>query len=797
MYKAHVSESRIQSCNDHSRNTALYTSKTLECINLKKLGYLCGILHDVGKYTEEFQMYIEAASMNEKVKRGSVIHSFAGVRLVLERYHSEYSSTHNSGWENITAELIATAVGSHHGLFDEYNSDCQSGLRHRMEKQPDFDRKAIDNFVCECISFSELDRLFEEAKDEVNAIAQSIHGVFNDYENFMFCIGALQRLITSALIDSDRRDTAEFMLGKVIYGSEHDLNENKAVWEYALKNVEELIDSFPQNTEIEKARREMSDLCADFAERSGAIYQLDLPTGAGKTLSSLRYALRHASLHDKKRVIFAVPLLSVLDQNAEAIRKAVKNDELILEHHSNIVQEKDFSEQTDYTDYLIETWDSPIIITTLVQLLNTCLKGKTSCVRRFHALCDAVIVIDEVQSVPERMISIFNMMMNFISKICGATIVLCSATQPVFEQVEEHPLLVSDKAIVPELNLQRYKRIFKRNTVRFEGTYTVEEIMSLVSNYLIKYTSVLIVCNTKAEASDLYKKMHGSHNNCFHLSTSMCMAHRKSTLNKVQNALKKSTPLICISTQLIEAGVDLSFGSVIRYSAGIDNIVQAAGRCNRHAEKSIDSPVSVVSINGENLQHLKDIKRAQDATRELLAEFQKVPSKFDDDLISDSSISYYYHRLYSQLNKIRGFTEYSVNGHTLFDLLSTNEQFSEDEDAFTMRQAFKTAGEEFEVFSTDQISILVPYSEGEEIIKKILSEKARADCAYLKKLLVKAKEYCVNVFSYQCEKLTKEDALYFDDYANLYILDDAYYNNALGVITSRESEENEWNTLIL
>lgn len=792
MYKAHISGERIQTCNEHSKNTAVLTAQALNCIDMNNLGYICGLLHDVGKYTDEFNGYIEAAANGEHVVKGSVIHSFAGVRLILERYHSKYNQKSSNGWENLTAEIIATAIGCHHGLFDEFDSNNHSGLHHRMAKQPQYDKSAITNFISECTSYEELDDLFNAANVDVTNIANLIFKSYTDEANFMFCIGCLQRIVISALIDSDRKDTAEFMINK----SFSDLSiDAECVWKGALQNVEELINEFPQYTDIDKARREMSDYCATFAEKKGAIYQLDLPTGAGKTLSSLRYALKHASIYSKARIIFAVPLLSVLDQNAEVIRNAIRNDDIILEHHSNIVQEEELFEQNSYKDYLIETWDSPIIITTLVQLMNTCFKGKTSSVRRFHSLCNSIVVIDEVQTVPEKMLSLFNMMINFLSEICGATVILCSATQPALEQIDDHSLKISKEAIIPDSKLSYYKDIFRRNKVKYEGLCSVENIIDLVDSYSKQYSSVLVICNTKSQAADLFKILHNQYKNCFHLSTSMCMAHRRRTVTETKNILDINEPIICISTQLIEAGVDVSFGSVIRYTAGIDSIVQSAGRCNRHAEKDINSPVSVVSLKNEKLQYLKDIKRSQDATKELIAEFDKNPRNFDSNLISNKSIKYYYSRLYFQLNRTKGYTEYTVNRHTLFDLLSLNHTYCRGDCDFVMHQAFKIAGTEFEVFDTDQVSVIVPYKDGKYIIQDILSERAQNDLLFLKKLLNKAKVYCVNLFRYQFDNLMKDGAIYSDSLNNIYFLDENYYDSSLGILNSKEMEGKKWSTL--
>ncbi|MBQ2726264.1 MAG: DEAD/DEAH box helicase family protein, partial [Clostridia bacterium] len=240
----------------------------------------------------------------------------------------------------------------------------------------------------------------------------------------MFLYGLLVRLLTSAVMEGDRRDTAEFMSGAV-YPPEADQN----LWQTLLAGMEAKLNTLDSSSPINAARRKISDICREAAGKHSGVYRLNVPTGGGKTLSALRYALAHAEKYSKKRIIFTFPLLSVLEQNSDAIRKYT-GDDFVLEHHSNAVQEKISPEKLDDYELLTENWSSPIIITTLVQLLNTMFDGKTSSVRRFHALTDTVIVIDEVQTVPGNMLTLFNLAVTFLAEFCNTTVLLCSATQP-------------------------------------------------------------------------------------------------------------------------------------------------------------------------------------------------------------------------------------------------------------------------------------------------------------------------------------------------------------------------------
>ena len=804
---AHINGDKIQSCKEHCTNTANYAKANLESMGLANTAYLCGLLHDAGKCTEEFNEYIEAAAKGEKVARGSVIHTFAGVRMVLSNYHSKYNSLpKGEEFNNLTAELIAIAIGSHHGQFDVFNRASESGFDHRMDKQPKYDEKAKKNYYAECASPTEIDELFIKSRQEIQDLYMKLIGLVENIddekklEEVLFYLGILERLILSSLIDGDRRDTAEFMSCSFNQTSnyvgfdkidEHELNEK---WNKAYCNLMRKLNLFPAETEIQRARRELSDYCEKFAEEQAGIYRLSLPTGSGKTLSSLRYALAHASKYGKKHIIFAVPLLSILDQNAGVIRDAVGNDEMILEHHSNVLLDDTLQEECARQEFLMETWDSPIIITTLVQLLNTMFDGRTSSIRRFHNLADSVIVIDEVQSVPTKMLSLFNLMLNFLSHICGTTFILCSATQPLFE-LNSHRLLIDDANVVPPDKMEKYQEIFRRTDVKDIGSLNSEEVIQKLEEYYRDYGSVLLVCNTKKKAYELFKMAKDITDNCIHLSTSMCMAHRKSVLNSLTQMLENKEHLICVSTQLIEAGVDVSFGAVIRLAAGIDNVAQSAGRANRNGESTELAPVGIAFLKGEDLTKLKEIKLSQDVTGELIDEFKKHPEDFGSDLISDKSVDFYYRTLSRKFNNIEGYTEYCVDNYNLFDLLSCNIKFACEEKIITMRQAFKTAGDDFAVFDDKQTSVIVPYEQGRDVINDILSDRFSRDLNWAKDVLKSAKDYMVNIFDCDVERLEENGAVYTDKDKTVIILNPDYYDNELGIIY-KKGDVNEWDTLI-
>lgn len=773
MFSAHIKQSasgqEIQTSAQHSRNSAQHASRCLADIGLKYTGFLLGLVHDCGKFKEEFEQYLT----DPHGVRGSVNHTFAGTRLLLERYH-----TQDNGIRCLCAELLAFAVGSHHGLFDCVDENRKSGFLHRMTK-PDIGYiESRQNFLEQCASEEELDSLFEQTVRELSSVCERLAGETSgekDPAEYSFQISLLARLLLSALIEGDRRDTAEFM-GAITYA---ELPEDMhRFWSPYLKRVEERLGRFPTDTAISRARGEISDRCRACAERPGGIYRLNVPTGGGKTLSALRYALAHAKKWGKRRIIFTSPLLSILEQNAAVIREYLGDDSIILEHHSNVLRTDDGWE-LDQRELAVESWNSPVIVTTLVQLLNTLFEGRTTSVRRFQGLCNSVIVIDEVQTVPPKMLTLFNLAMDFLANVCGTTILLCSATQPCLEKTD-HPIRSHIWDMIP------YDRClwepFHRTIITDAGGKTLEEIVPFVQDELEQTKSLLVVCNRKDEAEYLFLQLQNQADVCCHLSASMCTAHRRTVLAKLNRALAERKKCLCVATQVIEAGVDISFQRVIRLAAGMDSVIQAAGRCNRHGESGEPVPVYVVSCLGERLNRLREIKEAKDATQTLLYMYHRAPEKFENDLASRSAIDYYYSKLYQQHKNAMGYQDYYLEKEqtTIFDLLSFNEKYC-DSDApwagrFFLNQAFKLAGSRFKVFDNATRDIIVPYGEGGKLITELLGQEC-PDPAFLADWERRARSYSVSVYEWQLTALGNA----VTEYAGVAILASGHYDENTGL----------------
>ena len=474
------------------------------------------------------------------------------------------------------------------------------------------------------------------------------------------------------------------------------------------------------------------------------------------------------------------------------MRDFVGDDSIILEHHSDIVRPQETPEQIDERTLLAEDWHAPIIITTLVQLLNTLLDGNKASIRRFQALTNSVIILDEVQTVPAKMLTLFNLAVNFLSRVCGATVVLRSATQPCLSKTE-HPLCAEPIDIVP------YDReiwdAFRRTQIQSAGPMRLADVAAFARDILGEADSLLIVCNKKDEAMFLYKALAGCVPHCYHLSAAMCMDHRRKVLKELQAALwdlqtapeKFKEKVICVSTQVIEAGVNISFERVIRLSAGMDSVIQSAGRCNRNGELDDSAPVYLVPCQDENLSKLPDIQRGKDATQRLLAQFSRNAEQFQNDLAGDAAVAYYYRTLYQEMPK--GFQDYPIQGraYSIFSLLADNGSLAGDRaeayGTYFLTQAFHLAGRFFHVYEEDSLDVIVPYSEGKTVIADLGSAQAEHNLAYRRQCLERAKPYTISLYEHQRRRLERNGGLrpVRDGDDSVLVLSESFYDDETGL----------------
>ncbi len=633
------SDGSPQSLRDHLQGVSFLASKFARKIGFSTFGELMGLLHDFGKYSNAFQGYIKSSEgkiepddeeyVEAERMRGKIDHSTAGAQHV-------YKHRGNSPYCHIATEIMALCIASHHsGLIDCLSPDGEDVFNKRMMKP---EARAHAEEVKAKVDLSvrrRIDSLLVSSSIE-RELRERFERLFEGEKSLgirQFAPGFLARFLFSVLIDADRLDSAERKPNP------------KPEWPLLIEKLEAHLAGFNARNEIDKIRTEISSSCFKFAAREKGLYQLTVPTGGGKTLASLRFALNHAQHHGMDRVIYVVPYTSIIDQNARVARSVFASIEesgkqVVLEHHSNLTPEQD----TWQSKLLSENWDAPIVYTTAVQFLETLFAAGTRGVRRLHQLANAVIVFDEIQTLPVHTVHLFNNAINFLVGQCGSTAVFCTATQPLLDKVEETKgaaRFSADSQIVTDAD-GLFKKL-RRTSIEDKckpGGWSAAEVAETTLQLLKETGSVLIVVNKKVQAQELFQLMHGRSAHVRHLSTAMCPTHRMKVLDEVKECLNPDAPMpvICISTQLIEAGVDVDFGSAIRYLAGLDSIAQAAGRCNRNGLRPMGK-VLIVNPANENLDYLPEIRVGKEITERVLCEYRTDPTVFDGDLQSPATMT--------------------------------------------------------------------------------------------------------------------------------------------------------------
>ncbi|MEA4846776.1 MAG: CRISPR-associated helicase Cas3' [Clostridiaceae bacterium] len=786
MYCAHIDPITFeeQSIREHLYNVSDLSMEYGAKVSLGVTAKLIGILHDMGKDTRKFDSYIRYCIANpiDKSLKGSVDHSTAGAKFIYDRFYNT-----SDPYQKLTAQLISLAICSHHGgLIDCLNisgRDVFTG-RMRTEKEIYYD-EALLNFMRDCSEIANIDKLFNEAKEEIKTILHRINKIGSSRQFGQFASGMLEKYLFSCVIDADRYDTYLFTAN-----IRQKLSIDKqALWKELIERLETELQEYPKQSRIDKLRKEISETCKYFGKNKPGIYQLSVPTGGGKTLSSLRYALEHAKEFNKDRIFYIIPYTTIIDQNAKDIREILGREDIILEHHSNLVID---NEDEDYK-LLTERWDSPIILTTMVQFLDTLFSGGTQGVRRMHNLANSIIIFDEIQATPIKCINIFNSAINFLAYICNATIILCTATQPLLSTTEMPLKLSEDPDIISNIH-QRFAQFKRVNIVdkRIIGGYSTDSLKNFILEIMKQAESLLVVMNTRNSAKKIYYEMRRANEvlpeekryGIFHLSTDMCPTHRLNILKSIKEKLGHER-VICISTQLIEAGVNISFECVVRSLAGFDSIAQAAGRCNRHGEKDCRD-VYIVNIEGENVSRLEDIKEGQKCTERILDEFREEPDAFDKDLLSPKVMERYYKYYFHERKGVMNYTlSTGDKTMTMYDLLSHN---NEAVDAFEgrnghkadlmLKQAFNTAGDNFQVIDQVTTGVIVPYERGRELITLISGE---CNLDELKQYLKEAQHYSVNLFESDRRKLERMGGIVGLRDGMILVLREDFYRDDVGV----------------
>ncbi|MEM0732347.1 CRISPR-associated helicase Cas3' [Neisseria perflava] len=605
---------RWQTLQSHSVNVGEMAAEFARVFGAQEIACQTGQLHDLGKYSEAFNCRLHGGP--------SVDHATAGAKIAVER------------WRNVIGKLIAFCIAGHHaGLANgSGEGDNRRTLKQRLALQFGADIPALDNLWQ------------QEIKLPQNLSAPPLKA---DAHHPFFSYAFFTRMLYSCLVDADYLDTEAFYLKLENKAAERggypDLNVLQHNFNQFINDFRRRIAQAPEQTEAEKRnaalnrlRSEILDHAVEQAEQPQGLFTLTVPTGGGKTFTSMAFALEHAKRHGMRRVIYVIPFTSIIEQNATEFRKAFGElgEQAVLEHHSTFDDGKLQNEATkDKLRLASENWDVPIVVTTAVQFFESLFADRSSRCRKLHNIAGSVIILDEAQMLPLNLLLPIMQAIKELAQNYRCSVVMCTATQPAvqaengfyrgFENVREiapKPTALFDK--------------LRRTTVQHIGTQTDADLLAK----LAEHPQMLVIVNNRRHARSLYdqaKHLDGT----FHLTTLMCAKHRSQKLDEIRGRLKNGEPCRVIATSLIEAGVDVDFPLVMRAEAGLDSVAQAAGRCNREGKRSSENSFVWIFAPEEQWKAPPELA-TQAAVMRLTAD------EFSDDLLSTQAVAAYFAELY-------------------------------------------------------------------------------------------------------------------------------------------------------
>lgn len=809
-----------QTLKAHIDEVATHAARCGAKIGMETAAQISALSHDLGKVSKDFQKYIRKVIPGRSSHGKKIDHSTLGGQFL-----SGHFTTDSSSLKKLRQAIILCGLSHHHGsLIDILSPAGDMILKERLNKAPDdthykeLTPETLKEIQESILSLSQSEKLMNEL-EKFESIANNPSKTIK-----LFYWSLLSRFLFSCLVEADQVSAAG------------EFSEIQPIpdWEKLLTSLNDHLAQFDNQPAdpVNSLRKELSDICLENASREQGQYLLNLPTGGGKTLASLRFALAHAKQHKLDRIIYVVPYTSIIEQNAKVAREALRDEaaHIVLEHHSNLTRDQDTEEYRNS----IQSWNAPVVFTTSVQFLNSLFASGASNVRRMNALARCIIIFDEVQAIPLHSIHLFNNALNFLSEVANSTTVCCTATQPALDLADEKKGYSAQNArgslnlskenthIVP--NYRYYFKEFSRfRTLNIDIQYrqkpwSLESMSELALNEADAHGSVLFIVNTRTLARNLFAACKKGGYEVHHLSTFMCPIHRSEV---IQNELQKHVlrqkkqdgkKVICITTQLIEAGVDVDFDVVIRSIAGLDSIAQAAGRCNRDG-KSSSGTLILINPEGklENLTSLHTLQEGKDCTERIirnynedLAEKGSAPGILEEEWLSEY-FEYFYKR-----TKIRFDYQLSVDhlSTNYLDLTSCNpEPYASAKHSwkdwntwskeFPLRQSFDSASRSYRVIDADTIEVLVPYGEGKEIISQLSELKypqSDKEWNQVRQLLRQAQSYSVSLFTNQLAKLEKIGKFkqYFSTIEGsftMHCLSPTCYDSKLGFIETNDNIE--------
>ncbi|HRN27904.1 MAG TPA: CRISPR-associated helicase Cas3' [Ignavibacteriaceae bacterium] len=737
---------------DHLNDTAKRTSKAAGEFENADWGELSGLWHDLGKFHPAWQKYLcrksgfdSEAHIEESNNRPN--HSTAGAVLAIQKLQKNYKDA---------ARILSYVIGGHHAGLPDWTPQLHSRLY-------DDNQNLIEDDLNKIKEIEEAKEFLDETIPISIPIIYKNSADKNSNEQLHLWI----RILFSCLVDADFLDTEKYM------------DEKERGGYLTIDKLKQRFDTYmsekKSNSELNKKRNGILKRCREKAELMPGFFSLTVPTGGGKTLASMAFALEHAIQYNKKRIIVAIPYTSIIEQTAKVYKYGADTDEEIeklkaegkflfgedqvLEHHSNLDPDKESSKNR----LASENWDAPIIVTTNVQLFESLFKNRTSACRKIHNIANSIIILDEAQMLPQGYFRPILSALKGLVNYFGVTVVLMSATQPALKgKIGSDTNSIEGLENVTEIidEPDSLSKDFKR--VEFLLPTELNKIKSWeeVAEELNTYEQVLCVVNTRSDCRQLHKLMP---ERTIHLSGFMCGEERSEIISDIKTKLKNNEPIRVISTQLVEAGVDIDFPVVYRALTGLDSIAQAAGRCNR--ENKLKDGGKVVVFVPPKPSPSGFLRKAEDAGKAIIR-------NHPDEEFTPSLYSEYFKYLYSNLNS---FDEVDFYNHLVRDATTFDFQFRSFAEKFNM------------IDSTKQYSIIVWYESlksGKSSLKLIDQLKYAGPS---KELLRKLQRYIVNVPIYIFNNI--KNANYVEDINGYWVQSDPIlYRPGIGLL----GNESDW-----
>ena len=724
-----------------------YAERITDYPELGEIGYLLGLLHDLGKYQEGFQCYIRQQSGLDPTLNGwRTPHSPAGARYA-------YGLKQVGGNQQLL-KILSLCIGAHHrGLYDD--SEWRGQVVHFSDTE-----RAVANLVKGLkLEVSQLEELLHKASlDKATKAWNKI-----DEDDYQLLI----RMLFSCLVDADFLDTERFMSPDKSLARQ----SAKASLEQMQVQLEEYVSHFNREGRINEARAAFLDQCRNHGRTAQRkIYSLTLPTGAGKTVSSMMWALEHAIAQGCERIIYVIPYTSIITQTAQTFREIFGADQ-VLEHHSDVDVKERPDEAVEYSKLMTENWDVPLIVTTNVQFFESLYAHRVSRCRKLHNICNSVVVFDEVQMFPPRLLNPILRVVESLHYAFRVEPLFCTATLPVFDKdILSDSKRIGHEFFFLEESVQEVVPYDAKLFAPFDKVRYYWDPLRLsteeLAERLAQHESFLCIVNSRNDAARLYTALQAQEKaseGLIHLSRRMCSAHIQERIEEIRRRLKAGEPVRVVSTQLVEAGVDLDFPVVYRAMAGLDSVMQAAGRCNREGRMAEPGEVYIFSLT-DGTKALGEMSWAQGALEDLLDRLaeQGAPQR--------AEIEHYYRAFYNDVdcfdNRMTRREDKRIS-KLLWDV--------DDDRCEELRFDYETASEYFKYIEDQSTSIVVPYDKaGKAIIKKLQSNipLTRQEYRQMNRLTISL---------YENDCLTLGSSISVSESGIAYLTDDKLYSTKTGI----------------